>query len=267
MNRSSREKPAASTRLSSFRRPAPALKPMRAVACRASPAGPRDRISAPVRSPAGGSSLELPPILQPLGFGTGSLSRSPCAHAPGVRRNHRHQPEQRVGGQPRSRSASTSAWIASIPHFSLSGRTFVSTPACRIHSSARDGSGAESSLFSSAQTRSADSLSRSVLQPRAGLQPFGIGPPGAVPGEKAEKPQDAQDILADSRLCVADEAQRPAFEIGQSADEIDHPSVGLGVERIDREVAPLRVGLPVASERTFARRPSVSTSARSVVTS
>ena len=32
--------------------------------------------------------------------------------------------------------------MRSMPHFSLSGRMRVSTPACRIHSSARDGSGA-----------------------------------------------------------------------------------------------------------------------------
>ena len=55
-----------------------------------------------------------------------------------------------------SRSACTSGWIVSMPHFSVSGSTAVSTPACRIHSRARDGSGADRSFFISPQTRSAD---------------------------------------------------------------------------------------------------------------
>ena len=45
-----------------------------------------------------------------------------------------------------------------MPHFSLSGRISVNTPAWRIHSRARPGSAAESSFFNSDQTRSADSV-------------------------------------------------------------------------------------------------------------
>src|SRR5690606_41351800 len=61
---------------------------------------------------------------------------------------------------PRSRSAATRPWIASIPHFPVSGRICVSTLAVRIHRSAREGSGAESSFLSSPRTRSAESASR-----------------------------------------------------------------------------------------------------------
>ena len=135
-----------------------------------------------------------------------------------------------------------------MPHFSLSGRMRVSTPACRIHSSARDGSGADSSFFSSVQTRSADSWSSPSFSRAQAFSAVGIRPAGAVPGEEAEEAQDAQEILADAHLGIADEADRAAVEIGKPADQIDDRAVGRRIERVDREVAPLGVAPPVAAE-------------------
>jgi hypothetical protein len=135
-----------------------------------------------------------------------------------------------------------------MPHFSLSGSTRDRTPACRIHSSAREGSGAASSFFISDQTRSAESRSSPSFS-RAGLQPFGVGPTVAIPGEEAEEAQDAQIILTDAGFGVADEAQPPRLDVRQPADEIDHRAVRFGVEPVDGEVAPAGIRRPVAAER------------------
>ncbi len=64
-----------------------------------------------------------------------------------------------------------------MPHFSLSGSTFVSTPACRIHSSARDGSGAASSVRNSCHTRSGDSRSSPSFSRAEALMPAASGRP------------------------------------------------------------------------------------------
>ena len=94
--------------------------------------------------------------------------------------------------------------MASMPQ--LSGSAFCSTSVVRIHSSARAGSGALNSRFSSAQTRSAESVAMPGFQSRAGLEPVRVGPPLAVPGEEAEEAQDAEIVLADAVLGAADEA-------------------------------------------------------------
>ena len=60
------------------------------------------------------------------------------------------------GGSLITRSVSISGRNASIPHFSVSGRIIPKIAACRIHKSARVGSGAESIFLTSDHTRSAD---------------------------------------------------------------------------------------------------------------
>ena len=87
-----------------------------------------------------------------------------------------------------------------MPHFSLSGSTPCSTPAWRIHNSARDGSGAPKQLLELGPDALGRKLVDAVLQPGAGLQPLGVGPAGAIPGEEAEEAQDAQIVLADARF-------------------------------------------------------------------
>ncbi len=57
------------------------------------------------------------------------------------------------------------------------------------------------------------------------FSPFGVGSPVAVPGEEAEEAQDAQIILADARLRIADEAHAPGFQIVQSAERIEELAV------------------------------------------
>ena len=48
---------------------------------------------------------------------------------------------------------------------------------------------------------------------------------------------------------VADEAHAPRLEIGKPADIVVHGAVARDRQRIDGEVAPLRIRLPVAAER------------------
>ena len=47
---------------------------------------------------------------------------------------------------------------------------------------------------------------------------------------------------------VADEAHAPLGEIGIGAERVEHLAVGAAIERVDREVAPARVGRPVVGE-------------------
>ena len=61
--------------------------------------------------------------------------------------------------------------------------------------------------------------------------------------------QDAQVILADARVRIADEAHAAFFEVGQAVEEIEQfQRDGVGVERVDREIAPGGVLAPVAGE-------------------
>ena len=84
----------------------------------------------------------------------------------------------------------------------LSGSAFCSTSVVRIHRSARAGSGAVRSRFSSAQTRSAESVAIPDFSRAQAFSPSGSGRPVAVPGEEAEEAQDAKIILADAVLGV-----------------------------------------------------------------
>ena len=47
---------------------------------------------------------------------------------------------------------------------------------------------------------------------------------------------------------IADEAHAPRLEIGGAAERVEHLAVGAAIERIDREVAPARIGRPVVGE-------------------
>ena len=66
---------------------------------------------------------------------------------------------------------------------------------------------------------------------------------------KAEEAQDAQIILGDAGRGIADEAHAARVQIGKAADIVVHRAVARHRQRVDGEVAPLRVVLPVAAER------------------
>jgi hypothetical protein len=66
---------------------------------------------------------------------------------------------------------------------------------------------------------------------------------------KAIEAQDAQIILGNARRGVADKGDTPRGEVGKAVEPVvDRAAVGIGVKRVDREVAPRRVVAPVAGE-------------------
>ena len=70
-----------------------------------------------------------------------------------------------------------------------------------------------------------------------GVEAGGIGFPAAVFGIKAEEAQDAQVVLADSLVGVADEAHAACREVRIPAERVVHGAVGGAIERVHREVA------------------------------
>ena len=122
----------------------------------------------------------------------------------------------------------------------------VSTLACRIHSSAREGSGADISFFDSAQTRSADSWSRPSFSRAQALSASASGRPRHT-GKEAEEAQDAQKIFA-VRVSASPMkrtvrlSSRPVRRPGRP------PRHRRRVERVDGEVAAFGIAPPVAPE-------------------
>ncbi len=124
----------------------------------------------------------------------------------------------------------------------------MSTPACRIHSSAREGSVAESSFFVSAQTRSAESVESLSLARAKALRPSRIRPAGTVMGEETEEAQDAQVILGDPLGRLADKAHGARVDIRQPfTRSITAPCI-VRLKRVDRQIPPLGIRLPIGAE-------------------
>ena len=98
----------------------------------------------------------------------------------------------------------------------------------------------------------AHALARQPLQSVARhdhrMQSRRIGMAFTVGGVEAEEPQDAQIVLGDARGGIADEAHAAVAEVGEPADVVVHDAVRRHRQRIDGEVAPFRIGLPVAAE-------------------
>ncbi len=112
------------------------------------------------------------------------------------------------------------------------------------------GSGAASSFSSSLDTRSADSRVMPVGRARAGRQTRGVRLAAPVPGEEAEEAQDAQIVLLDARLRVADEddpARRARRSTPCPVGSKTAPS-RVGVEGVQAEIAPGGVLGPVVGE-------------------
>ena len=113
----------------------------------------------------------------------------------------------------------------------------------------------------------------SPARPATQAVPARSGSPVAIGGMEAEEAQDAQIVLGDARAGIADEAHAARFEIGKPADVVVHRAVGIDRQRVDGEVAPLRVALPVAAERApwrggrRSRRPRAASSPRTAAPS
>ena len=135
-----------------------------------------------------------------------------------------------------------------MPHFSLSGRMRVSTPAWRIHKSARDGSGADISFFSSAQTRSADSRSSPSFSRAQAFSPRASGRPAPYQAKKRKKRRMRRKSSRMRVLGVADEADACGCRDRQARRPGRRPAVRRRIERVDGEVAALGVAPPVAAE-------------------
>jgi hypothetical protein len=82
----------------------------------------------------------------------------------------------------------------------------------------------------------------------AGGKALGVGRTLAIVGGQAEEAQDAQVVLADARRRIADEAHAALGEIGIGAERVEHLAVGAAIERVDRKVAPARIGGPIIRE-------------------
>ena len=108
---------------------------------------------------------------------------------------------------------------------------------------------ATNSFSNSMRTRSRDSVSRPARALMQACKPAGVRRAVAEMRVKAKEPQDAQIIFFDPPLRFADEAHATRGKVVDAADIIVNRSVGRSGERIDGEVAPLGVGLPVAPER------------------
>ena len=76
------------------------------------------------------------------------------------------------------------------------------------------------SFRSSARTRSRDSRARPLAGADRGGQTLAVETAGGEAGREAEEAQDAQVVLADALIGVADEAHASRGEIVESADGI-----------------------------------------------
>jgi hypothetical protein len=99
----------------------------------------------------------------------------------------------------------------------------------------------------------ADAFARQALQGcgqiGAGLLGLGIGVSGTEAGAEAEVAQDAQMVLADALMRIADKADAAILQILQAAEIVeDLQRFGIGIERVDGEIAPRRILAPVLSE-------------------
>ena len=99
------------------------------------------------------------------------------------------------------------------------------------------------------RTRSADSVGEPAARGDAGEISGAIGLALAIGGVNAEEPQDAQIILGDPPVGVADEAHPPCRDIGKPADVVMHDALGVDRQAVDGEIAPLGIAHPVAAER------------------
>ena len=82
----------------------------------------------------------------------------------------------------------------------------------------------------------------------AGMHAGRVGRPLAEMRVKSKEAQDAQIVFFDPLLRLADETHTACGNVGEAANIVVHKSIGRGGKRIDGEIAPLGICLPVATE-------------------
>jgi hypothetical protein len=65
---------------------------------------------------------------------------------------------------------------------------------------------------------------------------------------KPKKPQNAQIIFGDPPIGIANEAHTGHTQIGNAAHRIEQRTVGIRIDRIDREIAPRGILAPIRRE-------------------
>jgi len=98
----------------------------------------------------------------------------------------------------------------------------------------------------------ADPLCRKSIErscrPRHRLEPGRIELLVPVARGEAEEPIDPQPVFGDPPIRIADEAHLPRDAVIGATEWVEQRSIGPGVERIQREIAPLGVAHPVLAE-------------------
>ena len=103
--------------------------------------------------------------------------------------------------------------------------------------------------MNSARTRSRERRASPSRARIAAEKALAVEPARGEPGREAEEPEDAQIILANASVRVADEAHPSSAKILEPADIIVDNPIGAERQRVDGEIAPPRVCSEVASER------------------
>ena len=90
-----------------------------------------------------------------------------------------------------------------------------------------------------------------IVRPRgACLKSRRIGLASVKPRVEAEEAKDPQMVFGNSLQGVADEADVALLEVNESTEIVEQlPSFRVGRQRVDREIAPRRVLLPVVRKR------------------
>ena len=134
------------------------------------------------------------------------------------------------------------------PAASISGMTGFRIARSIISRSTATALGATSSFSSSSANTLARQGHQVVRARRAGVQRRCVGRlPKAC--EEAEVAQDTQVILRDPLQRIADEADATRGKIVQPAEIVEHfARQGIGIQRVDREIAACGIGAPVVGE-------------------
>ena len=214
-------------------RPTARLRTRPAASVSASRAASRPAANSRVLRPWNEGGAVVP--CRPISAAAAALSRSdfgvgetqPVAQPLRVFRDRdaeRGQTQESVAAQPTRGfdrdEAAEAPWIADAAEDRLEKAAL----AHRLHDLARARRGEE--LQSSARTRSRESRASPSRAADRGGQAFAIEPARGEAGREAEEPQNAQIILANPRVRVADEAHPARGEILEPADVIVDRSVG-----------------------------------------
>ena len=162
------------------------------------------------------------------------------------RNGERGQPQDRVRPEaPRGFDRDKAAQAPRIAD-AAEDRLEEAALAHRPHDLARAGRGEELDQFGAHPL--AREPPKAIARPDRGGEAVAVEPARGVSGREPEEAENAQVVLADARVRVADEAHPPRREVLEPADRIVDRSVGAERQRVDGEVAPLGVAREVAAE-------------------